>query len=189
MMQGGFIADMILYLSYCYKHGELWIRLGFLRTAGTISDILASFLGAELLRLRGVAGMAGWRWLFLIEGLITLTIGLFAFPMMPPGPCETAGWFRGPNGWFTEREETIMVNRIIREDPSKSGMHNRKAITLKLLGQSIIDYDLWPLYLLGLNFETPMTTPQQYLTLNLRGFGFSTLTTNSLVVPSQVGHI
>ena len=180
---------MILYLSYFYKHSELSIRLGFFWTAGSLSDILASLLGAGLLRLRGVAGLAGWRWLFLIEGLLTLVVGLIAFPMMPPGPCETAGWFRGSHGWFTEREEVIMVNRIIREDPSKSGMHNREPITLGLLWQSLTDFDLWPLYLLGLNFETPMITPQQYLTLILRGFGFSTLTTNLLVIPSQVGHI
>ena len=189
MMQGGFIADMILYLSYFYKHGELSVRLGFFWTAGSVSDIIASFLGAGLLRLRGLGGLPGWRWLFLVEGLITLSIGVVAFPMMPPGPCETAGLFRGVKGWFTEREETIMVNRIIREDPSKSSMHNREPITPRLLWQSITDYDLWPLYLLGLNFETPMTTPQQYLTLILRQLGFGTLTTNLLVVPSQIGHI
>ncbi|EXJ76893.1 hypothetical protein A1O3_10050 [Capronia epimyces CBS 606.96] len=189
LLQGGFIPDMILYLSYFYKHGELTLRLGFWWTAMSIADIIASFLGFGLLHLRGVNGRAGWRYLFLIEGLLTLIFGLAAFVLMPPGPCQTANWARGKKGWFTEREETIMVNRIIREDPSKSTMHNRQPITPRLLWHSMRDYDLWPLYLIGLTFQTPMTTPTQYLTLSLKEIGFGTFTTNLLVIPSQVGHI
>jgi hypothetical protein len=52
---------MILYLSYFYKHGELSLRLGFWWTAMSIADIIASFLGAGLLDLRGHLGYAGWR--------------------------------------------------------------------------------------------------------------------------------
>jgi hypothetical protein len=62
---------------------------------------------------------------------------------MPAGPCSTASWFRGKKGWFTEREETIIVNRVIREDPSKGSMHNRQPITPRLLWKSLKDYDLW----------------------------------------------
>ncbi|KAL1980538.1 hypothetical protein VTN96DRAFT_3983 [Rasamsonia emersonii] len=177
LIQGGFIPDMILYLSYFYKHGELSVRLGFWWTAMNIADIIASFLGFGLLHLRGHLGYAGWRWLFLIEGLITMAFGLSAYVLMPPGPTQTANWSRGKNGWFTEREEIIMVNRIIREDPSKSSMHNRQPITPKLLWQSMSD------------LISGFSTPSQYLTLSLKGLGFGTFTTNLLVIPSVVGSI
>jgi hypothetical protein len=108
---------------------------------------------------------------------------------MPSSPTATAGWLRGKNGWFTDREEKIMVNRIIREDPSKSSMHNREPLTPRLLWQSMKDFDLWPIYILGLTFQTPMLAPANYLTLSLKGLGFDTFGTNLLVIPSKVLHV
>ena len=141
---------MVLYLSYYYTKTErkflifrgwicIWkfglltlilkvpIRLAFFFVANSISNIAGAFIATGILRLRGVGGRPGWRYLFLIEGCITLIVGLCSFIFMPPGPTQTKAWFR-PKGWFTERwvtdilssnisllhmdsEETIMVNR------------------------------------------------------------------------------
>ncbi|KAG0650957.1 putative transporter [Hyphodiscus hymeniophilus] len=180
---------VILYLSYFYKHHELSLRLGFFWTASALADVLGGFLAFGLLHLRGVDGKSGWRWLFLIEGLITFFVGLLAYDLMPSSPTSTASWFRGEKGWFTEREEKIMINRVLREDPSKSSMHNREPLTPALLWQSMKDFDLWPIYLLGLNFQTPMTTVMAYLTLSLKGLGFDTFKTNLLVIPSMILHV
>ncbi|KAI1442824.1 MFS general substrate transporter [Annulohypoxylon stygium] len=188
-LQGGFIPDVILYLSYFYKHHELSIRLGFFWTMMSVADILSGLLAAGFLEMRGVLGYSGWRWLFLLEALITLIVGLLSFGLMPPGPCQTANWFRGKNGWFSPREETIIVNRVLREDPSKSDMHNRQPITPRLLWKCLKDFDLWPLYILGLTFQIPSTPEQQYLTLSLRQMNFNTLTSNLLSIPWTVLHI
>lgn len=138
--------------------------------------------------MRGVAGLAGWRWLFLIEGLITLLIGLASFFMMPASAVQTKTWFR-PKGWFTDREVKIVVNRVLRDDPSKGDMHNRQAITPRRLWNAAKDYDLWPLYAIGLVVFIPQTPMNYYITLTLRQVGFSTFTTNLLAIPASAFHI
>ncbi|OCB91010.1 hypothetical protein A7U60_g1757 [Sanghuangporus baumii] len=184
-IQGGFIPDLILYLSYFYTKTELPIRLSFFWMSSDICSIVASFLAFGILRLRGHHAKAGWRWLFLIEGAVTLIIGISTFFRMPPSPTQTRSWFR-PKGWFSEREETIVVSRILRDDPTKGDMHNREALTVKRLWTAVLDYDLWPLYIVGLLFGIPVSPPGTYLTLSLRNLGFGTFETNLLTIPSTV---
>lgn len=73
--QGGFIPDNILYLSYWYNSYDLPIRMALFYTINPLSDMITSFLAVGLLQMRGILGYAGWRWMFLIEGLFTLLIG------------------------------------------------------------------------------------------------------------------
>lgn len=82
-----------------------------------------------------------------------------------------------------------MINRVIRDDPSKGDMHNRQPITPRLLWESLKDYDLWPFYAVGLTWQIGMVTPAQYLTLTLKGIGFDTFRTNLLTIPSVVFHM
>ncbi|KAJ0422373.1 major facilitator superfamily domain-containing protein [Aspergillus carlsbadensis] len=185
VLQGGFIPDVILYLSYFFKSNELPLRLAIFWTANRLTDVVSPLIAYGVLHMRGTHGQEGWRWLFLIEGLITLLIGIWSIFQMAPSPTQTKAWWR-PKGWFTDHEEKIMVNRILRDDPSKGDMHNRQAITLKLLWKSLCDFDLWPIYAIGLTFGIPPNPSDQYLTLTLRGLGFDTFDSNLLSIPAQI---
>lgn len=101
-LQGGFIPDVILYLSYFYTKNELPIRLAWFWVSNYMDHVVGAFLATGILKLRGHNGVAGWRYLFLIEGLVTGLVGLFSFVLMPPGPTQTRTWYR-PKGWFNER--------------------------------------------------------------------------------------
>lgn len=118
-LQGGFIPDVVLYLSYFYTKTErTWptlaippvsdtcipvpIRLAFFWISNYISDIVSAFLATGILRLRGVSGKEGWRYLFLLEGLLTLLVGIASWFLMPAGPTQTKAWYR-KNGWFSDK--------------------------------------------------------------------------------------
>lgn len=115
----------------------------------TSTTIVQALLASGILKLRGVHGWAGWRYLFLIEGIITFAVGVLAAFYLPASPTQTKGGLRGKNGWFTEREEIIIVNRVLRDDPTKSQMHNRQGLSASALWKSVTDFDMYPLYLLG----------------------------------------
>lgn len=85
ILQGGFIPDVILYLSYFYKHSELSIRLGYFWVGMSLADIASALLAYGILHMRGVAGIAGWRWLFLIEVSCTVnTRDIMSAELTPP---------------------------------------------------------------------------------------------------------
>ncbi|KAI9690820.1 MAG: hypothetical protein M1822_008439 [Bathelium mastoideum] len=186
LIEGGFIPDNILYLSYWYKSKELPVRLSWFWVSYQTTSIISAFLAYGILHLRGYHGLAGWRWLFALEGTITGTIGIISYFYLPPSPTQTASWFRGKNGWFNEREEKIMVNRILRDDPSKGDMHNRQAVGPSLFLHALADYHMWPIYLLGLSWLLPSQPMTQYLTLQIKSLGFNTFQTNLLSIPAYV---
>ncbi|KAH8694072.1 putative transporter [Talaromyces proteolyticus] len=186
LFEGGFIPDTVLFLSYWYKSKELPIRLSFFWMTYEFTAIIGAFLAFGFLHIHTDDGTGQWRYLFALEGLITGVIGIFAAFYMPPSPTQTSGSIRGKSGWFNEREEKILVNRIIRDDPSKGSMHNRQAITPKLLWEALCDYDMWPIYFIGLVWLIPPAPATSYISLELKSLGFSTFKTNLLTIPAYV---
>ncbi|KIH93146.1 transporter [Sporothrix brasiliensis 5110] len=186
LVEGGFIPDALLYLSYFYTNKELPLRVSFFYCASNGTFIVAAFLAYGILHMRSVGGWEGWRWLFVLEGALTAVVGVISWFYLPPGPTQTASWFRGKNGWFTEREEVIMVNRVLRDDPAKGGMHNRQGLSWTLLYKSLMDYDLWPMYAMSWTLLIPVQPVASYLTLNLKALGFGTFETNLLTIPAYV---
>ena len=79
VIEGGFIPDVILYLSYFYKSKELPIRLSFFWGAYGFTFIISAFLAYGILHLGGRDGLAGWRWLFALEGALTAIIGIVSW--------------------------------------------------------------------------------------------------------------
>lgn len=134
MLEGGFIPDTVLYLSYFYTSKELPIRLSFFWTAYQFTSIISAFMAFGILHMRNINGMPGWAWLFALEGTLTGLIGVSAWFYLPASPCQTANRWR--ESWFTEREEKIIVNRVLRDDPSKGKTESLQPLFSRMLTQT-----------------------------------------------------
>lgn len=79
-----------------------------------------------------------------------------------------------------------MVNRILRDDPSKGDMHNRQALSFQMIKECLSDWHMTPIYVLALSFQIPTIPMSAYLTLQLRAIGFDTFQTNLLAIPAYL---
>ena len=145
--------------------------------------MISSLLAAAILEMQGVGGKPGWFWLFLLEGILTFSIGAVSFLYLPQSPVATKSvlWRKQ---WYTEREEVIMINRLLRDDPAKGLTAIKEPVNLHDVREAWSDNSMWGLYLLGLIAYIPATPVQGYLSLTLRNLGFSTFDSNMLSIPS-----
>ncbi|KAB5547077.1 major facilitator superfamily domain-containing protein [Coniochaeta sp. 2T2.1] len=183
--EGGFIPGTILYATYFYTSKELSLRLGVFWSTLNVARVISALLAAGLLEMRGIGGHPGWFWLFLLEGLLTVVLAVISFLYLPTSPTDTTGvLFRKP--WYTERQEVIMVNRILRDDPAKGLTSITQPITWHDVKKTWSDPALWGLYAIGLVAYIPASPVQGYLTLSLKRLGFTTFNSNMLTIPSAV---
>lgn len=153
--------------------------------------------------MRGIGGHPGWFWLFLLEGLLTVILGVISLLYLPSSPTATKS-ILCPKPWYTEREEVIMINvsrrppcaprrrdpvltstqRILRDDPAKGLTAIKEPATWKDIKAAWSDRSMWGLYLIGLIAYIPATPVQAYLTLTLKRIGFTTFSANMLTAPS-----
>lgn len=96
LCEGGLLCGMVLYLSTMYKKNELQLRVGIFYASASLSGAFGGLLATAILKMDGVGGLAGWRWIFILEGIATVLIGILAAAMMPAG--------LGTARFFTEEE-------------------------------------------------------------------------------------
>ena len=106
--EAGFFPGMLLYLTYWFPQAYLGRFVAVFMAGIPLSFIIGGPISSFILEMDGLWGLAGWQWLFLIEGL-PATLLAFAVPfMMPNNPSEAK--------WLTDAEKRLITSRIVRED-------------------------------------------------------------------------
>ncbi len=104
--EAGFFPGIILYLSYWYPARERARVMAYFMAAIPLAGVLGPPLsGVIMQRLNGVAGLHGWQWMFVLEGLPSVVLGLVTLWRLPDRPGQ-ARWLPAEDrAWLTQTME------------------------------------------------------------------------------------
>ncbi|KAJ7744448.1 MFS transporter, partial [Mycena maculata] len=108
----------VLYLSTIYKPHELQLRVGIFYASASLSGAFGGLLATAILSMDGIGNLAGWKWIFVLEGLATVLCGLIAAFILPRSIAE-ARFLSEEEKEFAQKEETnvYVVEQTDEEKP------------------------------------------------------------------------
>jgi ACS family tartrate transporter-like MFS transporter len=117
--EAGFFPGMVLYLTYWIPASERARNNALFMTAAPIAMIVGAPLSSAILSLDGWLGLAGWQWLFVLEGLPAVILGVMALSVFTDRP-EQARWLTaGEREWLTR---TMDGERAARGAPTHASL-------------------------------------------------------------------
>jgi len=132
--EAGFFPGVILYLTYWFpaRRGAQAIALFIL--AIPLASAIGGPVSGLILQLVAGAGLRGWQWLFLLEALPAIALGLVVLAKLPDGPRDAA--------WLSDEERALVEGNLAAERsalPSEGRRHR--------LGEMLLDWRVWALAL------------------------------------------
>ncbi|KAF7960815.1 hypothetical protein EAE96_000488 [Botrytis aclada] len=185
LCESGFIPGTLWYITKWYTKRELGKRTVLFFIGSYTANLLNGLIAYGLLRLRGRAGLTGWQWLFLIDGLATLTVGIATLFLLPRDPSRGNSIIKLPLSSFTPRESEILLGRLVRDNPYNTDPRDSHLSQFQIVVSVLTDWKVWAhcsMALLGLKYSPPIGT---YSPSIIKSFGFGTFNSNLLVMPNS----
>ncbi len=109
--EAGFFPGVILYLTYWFPHGSRGQVMGLFYFGAPLAFIFGGPLSGLLLEFHGLAGLQGWQWMFLVEGLLASVVGVWAFFYLDDKPQDAL--------WLPAAEKQALSAAIAKEEEVK----------------------------------------------------------------------
>ena len=110
--EAGFFPGIILYLTYWYTRTHRAKMVAAFMTAIALAGVIGGPVSGWILgSMAGVAGLKGWQWLYLIEGLPSVVVGIWVLFYLDDGPAKSK--------WLTQQEKDLLLQRLEQEESVK----------------------------------------------------------------------
>jgi ACS family tartrate transporter-like MFS transporter len=145
--EAGFFPGIILYLSYWFPARQRAAVTAIFMAAAPLSTVLGSPLSAALLEMHGVLGLSGWQWVFVVEAVPAVILGVVVLFYMTDRPEQAK--------WLSDDERHWLVITMNAEAAGKAGTAShsvwRGLVDLRVIALSLVYFGTSAgLYTLGI---------------------------------------
>ncbi|OZM75549.1 MFS transporter [Pseudonocardia sp. MH-G8] len=111
--EAGLFPAMMYMVTLWFSQKHRGMVVGLIYTAPCIAIFIGSPIGGALMELDDVGGLHGWQWMFLVEGIVTVLIGVLVWFVLPGRPADAR--------WLTTEEAAALTERAVgRDEPSRT---------------------------------------------------------------------
>jgi ACS family tartrate transporter-like MFS transporter len=157
--EAGFFPVMLVYLTHWFPRSYRGRFTAVFMTAIPLSSIIGGPLSGFILAMGGIAGLAGWQWMFLIEGIPACLLGIAVLVFLPDGPNDAA--------WLSAEEKASIAARVAEDDAARerdvwAALRDPRVLALGLVNFGILfsskGVQLWlPQIVQGMGFSISAT--------------------------------
>ena len=147
--EAGFFPGLIFYLTRWFPPTDRARAIAAFMTATLVAGIIGGPISGALLSLHGLADLAGWQWLFLLEGAPAVVLGFVVLRWLPERPEDAA--------WLTRQERESLVARMAGDAVARPAQAHTIAEALKSgrVWLLALVYFTIPVALYGMGFWLP----------------------------------
>ncbi|EAW12537.1 putative MFS transporter [Aspergillus clavatus NRRL 1] len=172
MFETGMFPGCFYLLGMWYKRSEAQKRFSFFFSSTTLAGAFGGLLASGLGEMKGIRGYNGWRWVFIIEGLLTCVVAIVWFFVLPDFPEDVK--------WLNE-EERDYIRAKLAKDVGSSGKD------VKLTFRDMLDvFKDYKIFIGGLMYFGQIVTAYGYAYFAptiIKTYGYSPIMTQLYSVP------
>jgi MFS family permease len=173
LAEGGLFPGVTYYITMWYKRHECGLRMAIFFSAATAAGAFGGLLAYGIMRMDGIAGLGGWAWIFILEGLATFIIAVAAYWIMHDYP-DTAR--------FLDEDEKREIVRRLEED--RSVLSNE--FDMKFMWDAFKDWKIYVHMFITIGIYTPLYSISVFLPTIVRGLGYGQEIAQLMTVPPYI---
>ncbi|KAK3938031.1 putative high-affinity nicotinic acid transporter protein [Diplogelasinospora grovesii] len=171
--EGGLFPGIAYYIAMWYRRHECGLRMAIFFSAATAAGAFGGLLARGIVEMRGIGGLSGWQWIFILEGILTILIAGVAFKFMSDYPVTAK--------FLTEEERTEVTARLKLDRSSLADEYN-----MAFFWAAIKDWKIWVHMFITIGVYTPLYSYSLFLPTIVKDLGHTSNTAQLMTVPPYI---